>query len=171
MLPHFLRLGSVYIKLLSCDQASAISGCAVFENQKLVKYNLIDLHGDKDSVHRLHRMIIELGKIIIKEKPDMVVFEDVSLQTNVATLMLLSQIQGALIYICASNEIQYKVYKPTTWRKILKFRQNKGIKRPELKQQAKDYVKNKYDLILKEDICDAICIGEAYIKENIEKED
>lgn len=66
------------------------------------------------------------------------------------------------------NNIQYSVYKATFWRKVLKFKQSRGIKRPELKQQAKDYVFNKYNLKLKEDLCDAICIGEAFI---IDKKD
>ena len=108
--------------------------------------------------------------MIVESNVDYVVFEDVSLQTNVSTLILLAQIQGAIMQTCVMNNIPFIVYKPTQWRKVLKFNQGKNVKRPELKQQAKDYVYNKYGLKLKEDLCDAICIGEAFIKE-YKKED
>lgn len=113
-------------------------------------------------------MIKEISNYIVKNAPDRVVFEDISLQTNVSTLVLLAQLQGAIMQICIMNDIEYHMLKSSSWRKTLEFRQGRNIKRPELKQQAKDFVKNKYGLELKEDICDAICIGEAFIKENKE---
>ena len=124
----------------------------------------------KDTHERVHEMIKRIHNQIVESKADYVVFEDVSLQTNVSTLILLAQIQGAIISTCVMNNICYDVYKPTFWRSKLGFKQSRNIKRPELKQQAKDYVYNKYGLTLKEDLCDAICIGEAFIIEN-KKED
>ena len=124
----------------------------------------------KDTNERMHEMIKRIHNMIIESNVDYVVFEDVSLQTNVSTLILLAQIQGAIINTCVMNNICYSVYRPTVWRSRLGFKQNRNVKRPELKQQAKDYVFNKYGLKLKEDLCDAICIGEAFIIEN-QKED
>lgn len=115
----------------------------------------------------MHEMIKCIHNQIVQSNVDHVVFEDVSLQTNVSTLILLAQIQGAIINTCVMNDICYSVYKATFWRSKLGFNQSRNVKRPELKQQAKDYVFNKYGLKLKEDLCDAICIGEAFIKENI----
>ena len=135
----------------------------------LIKYDLIDLHKNKNMEIRVCEMIKTIGDYISNNKPDYVVFEGVSLQTNVSTLLLLAQIQGAIMQTCVSNNIPHIIYKPTTWRKILGFNQGKNIKRPELKKQAKEFVENKYNLKLKEDICDAICIGEAFIKEHIQK--
>lgn len=123
----------------------------------------------KDTNERMHEMIKRIHNMIIESDVDYVVFEDVSLQTNVSTLLLLAQIQGAIMQTCVMNNIPFIIYKPTQWRKVLKFNQGKSIKRPELKQQAKDYVYNKYGLKLKEDLCDAICIGEAFILENQDK--
>lgn len=156
------------IKFIAIDQASAVTGCAIFENNKLVKYNIIELKSNKDTHARVEEMIKRIHNQIIENNVDYVVFEDVSLQTNVSTLILLAQIQGAIMNTCVMNNISYSVYKPTSWRKLLGFKQNRNIKRPELKQQAKDYVFNKYNLKLKEDLCDAICIGEAFI---IDKKD
>lgn len=153
--------GSVKIRFIAIDQASAVSGCAIFEDNKLVKYNIIELK--KDIPNRVEEMIKRLHNQIVENNVEHVVFEDVSLQTNVSTLILLAQIQGAIMNTCVMNNISYSIYKPTSWRKLLKFRQSRSVKRPELKQQAKDYVFNKYNLKLKEDLCDAICIGEAFI--------
>lgn len=161
ILPCYYFRGVNKIRFIAIDQASAVSGCAIFEDDKLVKYNIIELK--KDTPNRMSEMIKRIHNQIIENNVDHVVFEDVSLQTNVSTLILLAQIQGAIINTCVMNNISYSVYKSTSWRKILSFKQNRNIKRPELKQQAKDYVFNKYSLKLKEDICDAICIGEAFI--------
>lgn len=151
---------------MAIDQATRVSGLAIFEDNKLVRYNIIELKKTDDIKERMKEMIRKLSEQITENNVDCVVFEDVSLQGNVSTLIVLAQIQGAIISTCVMNNIEYKVYKSTVWRKIDGFNQRKGIKRPELKQQAKDFVFNKYGLSLKEDMCDAICIGEAYIKEN-----
>lgn len=154
------------IKFVAIDQATTVSGLAFFENNRLVKYNIVELKKSDDIDYRVEQMIKRLTKQIVESKSEHVIFEDVSLQTNVATLILLARIQGALIGACVTNNISYEIYRPTFWRKCISMKQGKGVKRPELKQQAKDFVFNKYGLSLKEDMCDAICIGEAYIKEN-----
>lgn len=153
------------MKILSLDQATNSSGIAVFSNHDLVKYDLIKLSKAQEN-HYLE-MVKRISEYINNEKPDIVIFEDVSLQRNVSTLILLAQLQGAIMGICIQANIPYIIYKPSTWRKILHFQQKKGIKRPELKRQAKEHVYNNYGYTLQEDICDAICIGTAYIKEKL----
>ena len=167
--PYFFLKGSVIIKILAYDQASGCTGVAVFIDEKLIKYDVIDLKrikNDKDK--RFKTMAVKIYEYIINEKPDIVVFEDVSLQTNVSTLLLLAQIQGVIMQSCIVNGIPYKIYKPTSWRKILNFAQGRNIVRKQLKQQAVDLVKDKYNINVKDDIADAICIGNAYIKEYLE---
>ena len=168
--PYFFDKEVLSIRFIAIDQASAVSGLAIFEDDKLIQYNIIELKKYKNAQERVHEMIKCIHNQILKNNVDHVVFEDVSLQTNVSTLILLAQIQGAIINTCVMNNICYSVYKPTFWRHKLGFNQSKNVKRLELKQQAKDYVFNKYGLRLKEDICDAICIGNAFILEN-KKED
>lgn len=153
------------MKILSTDQASAITGVAVFDDGNLIKYDLIDLHKIKDQDERFQIMVKSIDDYIETEKPDYVIIEDVSLQTNVATLLLLARIQGAIFQSCIARNIPYKVYKPTTWRKILGIKQGNKIKRPELKKQAYEYVLNTYGLDLKIDQCEAVCIGKAFLLE------
>ena len=109
-------------------------------------------------------MLKRIRKTIEDNAPDKVVIEDVVLQRSPQTLKDLSQLQGTIMGICYGMNIPCEVLFPSAWRKQLHFKQGKGIKRPELKQQAKDYVKQAYGITPTEDECDAICIGLAYIK-------
>lgn len=150
-------------KILVFDQATVKTGISVFTNNTLQRYDLIDLHKEKSDT-KFYNMCSKICEIIISEKPNYIVFEDVNFQTNAKTLILLAQLQGVIIGCCQLNHIEYTIYKPTSWRKLLGFKQGK-VERKELKQQAKDYVKNKYGLDVNDDIADAICIGEAFITE------
>lgn len=111
-------------------------------------------------------MCEKLNELIINSKPDYVILEDVALQSNPLTLTTLARIQGAIIQSLLICNIPYSIYKPSSWRKMLCFNQGRGIARKELKKQAIQYVKNKFNIDVKEDICEAICIGQAYIKSN-----
>lgn len=155
------------MRLLSLDQATVKTGIAIHENEQLVVYDLINLEKEKvDMPERVDIMIDRVCRAIDKCKPDCVVFEDIALQSNPSTLILLARLQGAIIGHCRSKKITYKILKPPTWRKILGFNQGREIKRQQLKKQALDYVSEKFNLKLSEDICEAVCIGEAFIASN-----
>ena len=109
-------------------------------------------------------MCTELHKLIKENSPDYVVLEDVALQSNPATLTTLARIQGAIIQSLLICKIPYSIYKPSSWRKILCFNQGRGVIRKQLKIQAIKYVKDNFNIDTKEDICEAICIGQAHIK-------
>lgn len=156
----------IIIKILALDQATAKTGVAIFENNELKIYNMIDLSKEKDTEQRFKLMCEKLNGIITTVKPSHVIFEATSLQTNPATLILLSQIQGAIIQTCLINNIDYTIYKPSSWRKVIGINGGKGIKRPEYKKRALEFVKNIYDIDTKEDIAEAICIGSAYLISN-----
>lgn len=153
------------MKILSFDQATVKTGIAIHDDKKLVVYDLINLEKFKaDMPERVNAMINKLCETIYTYNPDYVVFEDIALQSNPSTLILLARLQGAIIGHCISHDIPYTIMKPPTWRKILGFNQGKEIKRPQLKKQAVEYVKNNFGLSLKEDVCEAVCIGEAFLK-------
>lgn len=156
----------IKIKILALDQASAKTGVAIFEDNELKIYNMIDLSKEKDTEQRFKLMCEKLNNVITTVKPSHVIFEATSLQSNPSVLILLSQIQGAIIQTCLINNIDYTIYKPSLWRKVIGINGGKGIKRPEYKKRALDFVKNTYDLDTKEDIAEAICIGSAYLVSN-----
>lgn len=154
------------MKIVALDQSTVITGVAVFDNGELIAYNALDLHTNRNLDSRMEIMLTLIDKTIKHFKPDVVVYEDVCLQRMPSTLITLAQLQGAIMYCCLMNKTQYEIIKPTQWRKLLSFKQGKNCKREQLKQQAKEYVKNTYDLQLSEDVCDAICIGKAYCIRN-----
>lgn len=153
------------MKILALDQASEKTGIAYFENSDLKDYGLINMskvHGDQ----RMSAMVLEIYKIIDEVAPEVVVLEDVAFQKNAASLILLARIQGAIIGYCLNKDIKTVIYKSSSWRKMLGFDQGKNVKRPALKKQAFDFVKEHYGLRVAEDEADAICIGCAWAVAN-----
>ncbi len=124
---------------------------------------MINLSKEKDLIKRFQVMCQEIHNVIKKTKPDFVVLEDVSLQTNVATLTVLARVQGAILQSSITCNIPYKIYKPSSWRKVLGFNQGKGIARKQLKKQAIEYVEKNYKIKATEDIAESICIGTAFL--------
>ena len=149
------------MRVVSFDQSTKISAYSLWVDGKYVENGIIDLHKIKDTSDRIRAMGVELGKIINKYSPDIVVLEEVAQQSNPLTLKLLARIQGVIIGYCAANSIETYIVEPSKWRSTLHFRQGSGVKRQELKGQAMQYVKDVYGLELSEDACEAICINEA----------
>lgn len=152
----------IVIKILSIDQATVKTGIAIHNDNKLDVYDLINLK-DEDEDRRVESMMLKICECIKKNKPDFVVIEDIALQRNPATLIMLARLQGAIIGYCVFNCIPYDIMKPPNWRKVLGFKQGRGIQRSQLKKQAIEYVHDKYGLTLQDDICESICIGDAYL--------
>ena len=92
-------------------------------------------------------------------QPDHIVIEDVANQKNVATVVKLARLQGAILEMRRKyGHATLEIIRPTEWRKGLKFRQGR-TKRKELKEQAQAFVDEKFGKRVSEDEADAICIG------------
>lgn len=154
------------MKVLSLDQSSNKTGFAVFEDGELKIHNIIDLSKCKDLEMRINQMMVKINTLIEKIRPDAIVFEDVNFQSNVGTLTVLARLQGAIILSAIKHDINYEIYKPSHWRKILGFKQGKSVGREALKTQALSYIQDKYNIQTKEDIAEAICIGDAFLSVN-----
>jgi Holliday junction resolvasome RuvABC endonuclease subunit len=153
----------IIIKVLAFDQSTVATGWCVFCDGEYVEHGLINLKKYKGtSEERISEMQFRIRELIKKEHPDYVVIEDTVLQSSPKTLKDLAQLQGVIMGICRGDNIPYSVLFPATWRKQLHFIQGRNIKRPQLKQQAKEYVMGKYGITPTEDECDAICIGTAF---------
>lgn len=108
-------------------------------------------------------MYLSIVRLIDENKPDVVVIEDIALQTNAKTLISLANLQGMIIAYCYLNDIIVEIYSPTEWRKTLGFTQGR-TKREDLKAQAINYVLNHFKLDVSEDAAEAICLYAAYMK-------
>lgn len=103
-----------------------------------------------------------MAEFLEEEKPDLVVMEGVTYQHNSAVMTELAQFQGAIIFTCLRNNIDYFIYYPSSWRRyvgILKGKQG----REELKAAAVKWVSQKFHIQVTEDVAEAICIGKAYL--------
>lgn len=148
-------------KVLAFDQSTKLSAYSWWIDGKYIESNYIDLHKMKDTSERVRAMGVELCRIIKKYNPDKVIIEEVAQQSSALTLKLLARIQGIIIGFCAAHNIQTYIVEPSKWRSTLNFSQGAGVKRPELKAQAIDYIKDNLGLELSEDECESICIGVA----------
>ena len=154
--------------IISLDQSITKTGISVFESNecdddfKLIEYELFITKGDTEQ--KIFKTAIKLQDLILKYNPTKVLLEDIQLQMNVNTYKSLSQLQGALFFVCYGMAVKCEIIKPSVWRKGLEI---KGKNRDEFKQKAKEYVFNKYGLTVNEDIAESICIGTYYfIKES-----
>lgn len=150
------------MSVLAFDQATLRTGYALFEKDYLAEYGLINLATKEmkqyNSDIRCRVMVQKICGVIKDKAPDIVVIEDVALQKNAKVLIQLSRIQGSIIGYCDANHIAVSIMKPTQWRKLCGISQGGKI-RSELKDESQNFVKENFNLMVKEDEADAICIG------------
>ena len=150
------------MKVVALDQSTRITGYSVFEDSRYVKSGVIDLHKIKDTDKRSKQMAVEICKLIGDINPDVVIIEEVQQQSNVSTVIKLARIQGVAIGFCAAHNIDLHILTPTRWRSALLYQQGPGVKREQLKQQSRDFVKNILGLSIEsEDENEATAINEA----------
>lgn len=150
------------MKILSYDQSTNLTGFSVFDDGEYVDSGVIDKHTIKDTERRIAEMGLTMCKKIKEYKPDLVVLEDIQKQSNVKTVVYLARLQGCIVLYCASKGIDLKILHPTEWRRVLSYAQGPKIRREELKQQSRDYVKDVLGLSVEsEDENEAVCIGVA----------
>ena len=96
-------------------------------------------------------------------KPNIIYIEETVVLRNAQTQRFLTRLQGVVYAWCIQNNCEFNTIRPSSWRKAINLKQNKNIKREQLKQEAIDYVKEKYNIEVNDDIADAICIGDAVL--------
>ena len=153
------------MKLISLDQSSNLTGISYFIDNEWQYSTVIDSHKIKNTDARFDNMVSEIYKVIVKEQPDIVVLEQVALQSNAKTMMLLARLQGAIIGKCIESNIQYKIIEVSRWRKIVGIHQGKK-KRDELKAESMYLAHKWFDDKLTEDASESALIGAAYLKLN-----
>ena len=160
MLPSFIWV--IIMRILAFDQSTNLTGWAVFDDDKYVDSGVIDRHAIKDIDKRVAVMGLDICKKIKEYKPDAVIIEGIQKQSNTRTVIYLARLQGCVILYCASKGIDLKILHPSEWRRVLSYNQGPKIKREELKQQSRDYIKDVLGLSIKsEDEVEAVCINVA----------
>jgi Holliday junction resolvasome RuvABC endonuclease subunit len=98
--------------LLAFDQATKQTGLSVYEDGKLLSSGLLDFSKVRDSDDRFNQMAKGICVQIDTWSPDLVILEDVDLQTNASVMKRLSQMQGVVMGKCILVGLPYLVYKP-----------------------------------------------------------
>lgn len=156
-------------RVLAIDQATYVSGWAIFDDDVLIQYSHFKLE-DLDTATRIHKMKEWLLNMISNWKPDHIAFEDIQLQTfggnkysetGVTTYKVLAQLLGVLIETCVEHNIKYEVVHSAKWRSGCGVT---GKSRTDKKRSAQLKVENWYDIKPTQDEADAICIGRYTIK-------
>lgn len=153
-------------RLLALDQASKVTGWAIFEDGNLEKYGKISLD-DPNIDTRLVQLRQNIWALIESENINEVVFEDIQQQNNVAnnvqTFKVLAEVYGVVSELLQEIQIPHSTVLAASWKSTLGI---KGRTRAEQKKNAQLYVEQNYGIHVIQDIADAVCIGTHHIKKN-----
>lgn len=150
------------MRLLALDQASRVTGVAIFDDDKLVKYGTFEIKSNQELGKRLTHFLESLDKLYAAYHFDAVAYEDIQLQMgNVETYKRLAYVQAMILFWCEKHEKNLYCLSPSHWRKVLKdkYGMSWGRKRTEQKQTAIDFIQEHYEKEVDSDTADAICIG------------
>lgn len=150
------------MRILALDQATRITGWAIFDGQKLINYGKFESTLN-DEIARDNAIRIWLISMINNWQPDYIGIEDIQLQEKsedrkmgVTVFKTLARLQGVLLETAFANHINYKVCSPSTWREHCGV---KGKYRTDKKRSMQLLAKKWYDITLIDDEADAIGIG------------
>lgn len=164
-------------RVLSLDQATNITGWAIYDNKDLIAYGKIKFT-QIDTFERMSKMRYWLLNMIENWQPDKVSLEDIQLQKfttrtgkeneAVTTYKVLAQLQGVLAVTCFEKNINPIIVHTATWRAHCKITSARS--RNDLKRAAQLLVQNRFNKNVTQDEADAICIGlyvvEKYLRNN-----
>lgn len=153
------------IRILAIDDATRVSGWAIFDGEKLIQYGKIELT-HASSIERINAMKLWVLNMVNMWNPDIVAIEDIQLQKfernggenseGVMTFKILAQLQGVLLDFFYENGIKSEIVHVSVWRKFCDI---KGKSRSDKKKSAQLKIKDWYDISVTQDEADAICIG------------
>lgn len=154
--------------ILSIDASTKSSGCAIFEENKLIHYECITASGS-DKFKRIQKMNNRIKELVNQYHPIVAVMEDVMPQDvkhNQAVYKALIYLQAIIVMTLYDLGIETTLYTASHWRSVVGIHTGRGIKRDELKQVSINLVKQKYNITVNDDQADGINIGLAYYMQN-----
>ena len=147
-------------RVLAFDQATHVSGWAVFDGKDLIKSGIFETTEDDEMTRdtRIRDWVVSLVKMW---NPDLVGLEDIQLQktdgnVNVITYKILAHLQGILMQTLHEMKIEYRLCPCNTWRNHCGV---KGRTKNDKKKSMQIIVKKLYNITVTNDEADAIGIG------------
>ena len=156
------------MNLLSLDMSTKSTGYAIYKHNKLIQYNYISA-SSSDLFNRIKVMLNSINKILSQNLDlQYVIMQEVRQEgkfINIKTYKALMYLQGCLQMIIHEKfkHLQTDFMYPSQWRRVCKIKQGPSIKRPQQKEYDIQWVKDNFNIIVNDDIADAIGLGYAYI--------
>ena len=144
-------------RILALDQATHISGWALFSDGRLLRYGSFETLA-KDEIERDFQIKNWLLNMIENWKPDFVALEGIQYEERfgVTTFATLARLQGILMNTLYEVGVDYVVCHTGTWRNFCGV---KGRSRADKKRSMQLLIKEWYDVSVSDDCADAIGIG------------
>lgn len=144
-------------RILALDQATHISGWALFSDGRLLRYGTFETLA-KEEIERDFQIKNWLINMIENWKPDFVALEGIQYEEKfgITTFMTLARLQGILMDTLYELGIEYTLCHTQTWRSSCGV---KGRSRVDRKRSMQLLVKQWYDVSVSDDCADAIGIG------------
>ena len=149
--------------LIGIDSSTKRTGYSIFRNAVLVNYGVINLEKIKDTDLKFNSMCLDILNLLNTYKPKILVAELTSMERNAVTQRKLTMILGVIYGWCLQNDCECIFYRAKEWRSLIS--QHYSSKREEVKKWAMDYVKEHYQIVVSDDVAEAILIGQARINE------
>lgn len=103
-------------KVLGIDPGTTRIGYGLIDNGggglKILDCGLLKITAN-DKHERLLDLALSYGKLLEKEKPDLVVFEKLFFMKNIKTGLDVAQARGVLLYVTLKNKTDYLEFAPT----------------------------------------------------------
>ncbi len=145
------------MKICCLDQSTKITGYSFWKGKRLLKHGVINLSKITDKDERVYEMYTAIKALIVKEKPDFIVIEDVQFQANQQVFKTLSQLQGLIFGIAFDAGCGFLTVEPSVWKSYVGI---KSKKRDEQKAETFRLVDEKYHIgNTTDDESDSIAIG------------
>ena len=161
-------------RTLALDQASKVTGYAIFDDTKLVKYGTFTTTAE-DDIERFAMVRAWLLSMISSWRPDYIGIEGIQFQEEgsgqkmgVTVFQTLARLQGILMMACHDEKVPFEICPTNTWRHSCGV---KGKTRTDKKRSTQLLVEQWYGIKVSEDEADAIGIGRhlvTFIQENTE---
>ena len=157
------------MNIIALDMSTKSTGYAIYKHNKLVQYNYITATSN-DLFNRIKVMLNAINKLL-EQNPDLeyVIMQQVRQEgfVNVKTYKALMYLQGCIQMMIHQKfkHLQTDFLYPSSWRKICKIKQGRGIQRKEQKQLDIQWVKQNFNIEVNDDEADAIGLGYAYINQ------
>lgn len=144
-------------RCLALDQATYISGYAIFDGETLRNAGTFETSKEEE-IDRFYEIRMWLINMIQNWQPDIIFLEGIQYQQNigVTTFETLARLQGILMMVCKENNIEFHICHTATWRSHSDV---KGRTRDDKKKSANLIVKKLYNCNFPIDTAEAILIG------------